>query len=718
MIGVFDFYIAFVIIILWNELDFTGGFEKSALFFGGNMELRDSISSIKNVGTQRQRLLNSMGIFTVENLLEHFPRDYDDRSNVRDISDIVENEENTFIGTVRDVVENVYVRKMCISKTVVEDDSGKITLVWYNQKFIKNVIKKDMTFMFTGKCQKKGGRKEIVSPEYESVEKHELLNTGRITPVYSVTTGMSQKVLRSLIKDTLDKMKNGFADFMPKSVRIENKLCERNFAVSNIHFPESDESFFQARRRLVFEELFVLQTALFRIKKGGESDKNGIVMAKKRYLADAKKLLGFEMTSAQKRTVDEICFDMASGKIMNRLVQGDVGSGKTACALCAAYVTIKNGYQCVLMAPTEVLAKQHYEYFKGIFEKNGINVSFLSGSLKKKEKDAAYEAIENGTAQMIVGTHAVIQKNVVFKNAGLVITDEQHRFGVNQRVMLSQKGTDPHVLVMTATPIPRTLALILYGDLDISVIDELPPGRQKIDTLVVNSSYHKRIYDFIRKEIADGGQVYIVCPMIEENEEIKVKDVEGYSAELENEFGSENVAVLHGKMKNDEKQAVMDEFSSGRKKILVATTVIEVGVNVPNASIMLIENAERFGLSQLHQLRGRVGRGSRKSWCILVSDSKSAVTKERLLTMKRTNDGFEISETDLKLRGPGEFFGTKQHGIPELKIANLYRDTEILKEAQKASKKLLEEDSELSKEENRLLKEKVCGFFDGEKVSI
>ena len=682
------------------------------------MELNEKVSAIKNIGSQREKLLNQMGIFTVGDLLEYFPRDYDDRSNIKEIADLTENEENTFIGTIKNAVENVYVGKMCISRTRAEDESGGVALVWYNQRFIKNVIKKDCTYIFTGKFEKKNGRRAVVSPEYESMDKEELLNSGRIIPVYRTTKGMSQKVLRGIIKDTLDNMKNGFVDFMPKKVRMENRLCERNFAIYNIHFPESDESFFEARRRLVFEELFVLQTALFRIKSRTENEGKGIVMAKKRYLSDAKKLLGFEMTEAQARAADEICSDLASGHVMNRLVQGDVGSGKTAVALCAAYVAVKNGYQCVLMAPTEVLARQHYEYFSSVFEKCGIRVRFLSGSLKKREKDIACAEIESGQAQMIIGTHAVIQKGVTFKNAGLVITDEQHRFGVNQRVMLSQKGTDPHVLVMTATPIPRTLALILYGDLDISIIDELPPGRQKVDTLVVNSSYHKRIYDFIRKEIADGGQAYIVCPMIEDSDEIEAKAVESYVLELKNEFGEGDVAMLHGKMKNDEKQWVMESFAKGEAKVLISTTVIEVGVNVPNASIMLIENAERFGLSQLHQLRGRVGRGERKSWCILLSDSKSKITRERLATMKRTNDGFEISETDLKLRGPGEFFGTKQHGIPELKIANLYRDMDILKEAQEAAGRLLKEDWHLERAENAGLKEKTDRFLGEDIISI
>ena len=455
------------------------------------MELKDTVGKIKNVGTQRAKLLNNLGIYTVEDIIEYFPRDYEDRRSLREISDLMENTENTFSATVEKAVENVYIGKMCISRTRVYDDSGSVNVIWYNQKYIKNAIKKDCQYMFTGKFQVKNGRREVISPEFEILDKEELLNSGRIIPVYPLTKGLSQKVLRSIIKYTIDNTKNALDDFLPKSIRMKYKLCERNFAVSNIHFPESDDAFFEARKRLVFEELFMLQTALFKIKSYCDKSSSGIKIYKKRYLSDAKKLLGFELTDAQKKVVDEIMSDMSSGKIMNRLVQGDVGSGKTAVALCSAYVAIKNGFQCVLMAPTEVLAKQHYDYFSALFGKAGISVGFLSGSIKKKEKDAIYENIENGNMQMIIGTHAVIQKDVYFKNVGLVITDEQHRFGVNQRKVLSEKGENPHVLVMTATPIPRTLALILYGDLDISIIDTLPPGRQKTETLVVNTSYRK-----------------------------------------------------------------------------------------------------------------------------------------------------------------------------------------------------------------------------------
>ena len=682
------------------------------------MELKDTVGKIKNVGTQRAKLLNNLGIYTVEDIIEYFPRDYEDRRSLREISDLMENTENTFSATVEKAVENVYIGKMYISRTRVYDDSGSVNVIWYNQKYIKNAVKKDCQDMFTGKVQIKNGRREVISPEFEILEKEELLNSGRIIPVYPLTKGLSQKVLRSIIKYTIDNTKNALDDFLPKSIRMKYKLCERNFAVSNIHFPESDDAFFEARKRLVFEELFMLQTALFKIKSYCDKSSSGIKIYKKRYLSDAKKLLGFELTDAQKKVVDEIMSDMSSGKIMNRLVQGDVGSGKTAVALCGAYVAIKNGFQSVLMAPTEVLAKQHYDYFSALFGKAGISVGFLSGSIKKKEKDAIYENIENGNMQMIIGTHAVIQKDVHFKNVGLVITDEQHRFGVNQRKVLSEKGENPHVLVMTATPIPRTLALILYGDLDISIIDTLPPGRQKTETLVVNTSYRKRIYTFIEKEILNGHQAYIVCPVIEENEENDMASVESYGEDIKKEFAKYNVGILHGKMKNDEKEAIMSDFAEGKTNILVSTTVIEVGVNVPNATIMLIENAERFGLSQLHQLRGRVGRSKEQSYCILVSDSKNQITKQRLMTMKRTNDGFEISETDLKLRGPGDFFGTKQHGIPPLKIANLYTDMEMLKLSQEAATELLSEKDALDREENKFLKERLENILLPKTISI
>ena len=429
--------------------------------------------------------------------------------------------------------------------------------------------------------------------------------------------------------------------------------------------------------------------------------------------------LPFSFTEAQKNVFAEIKDDMSSGRVMNRLVQGDVGSGKTAVAMAAAYMAVRNGYQAVMMAPTEVLAAQHFENFKAIFDPLGIKTTMITGGQKAAEKRRSLAEAASGEADIIVGTHALIQAGTEYKNIGLVITDEQHRFGVKQRQTLADKGGKPHILVMTATPIPRTLALILYGDLDISIIDSLPPGRQSIDTFAVNSSYRERIYNFAKKEIEKGRQVYIICAMVEENEKIEAESVLKYAEGLRNTpLGDRRIAVVHGKMRSEEKDGILKDFAAGKTDILVATTVIEVGINVPNATLMVIENAERFGLAQLHQLRGRVGRGSEKSYCILISDNKSEITRQRLKTMTKTSDGFKISETDLKLRGPGEFFGTRQHGLPALRIANLYSDMDILRQAQRAAGEVTENDPGLEREENRDLRTELDRLFLSDNIGI
>lgn len=684
------------------------------------MRLSDPVTKIKNVGAARARMLQNMGIFTVEDILEFFPRRYEDRSEVKTIDELEENAENTFKAVIAKIPENVHVRKMVITRAELADETGHIMAVWYNQGYLKNALKMGEKYIFTGTVSRKYSRIEITSPEFEKLDS-EILGAGRIVPVYALTKGMSQKVLRGMIKSTIENISEQLPEFLPKKIRMEYKLCDRNFAIMNIHFPESDDKFFIARHRLVFEELFLLQTALFKFKQNYNKPDVGLVFKKiNNIIPVCEKALGFSFTNAQKKVISEIEKDVCCGNTMNRLVQGDVGSGKTAVAMAAALLAINSGYQAVIMTPTEVLASQHYESFKQFFDCFNIEVCLLSGSLKKKEKDLAIEKIASGQAKMIIGTHALIQKNVKFFNLGLVITDEQHRFGVRQRTLLSEKGNNPHIMVMTATPIPRTLAIILYGDLDISIIDELPPGRQKIDTRAVNSTYNHRIYTFIRKHLDAGHQAYIVCPIIEESDSIDAKAVMTLVDEIaDTEFRDYSVGILHGKMKNDEKNKVMTEFAEGKIQVLVSTTVIEVGINVPNATIMLIENAERFGLSQLHQLRGRVGRGKDASYCILVTDSKGKVTRERMKIMQKTNDGFEIAETDLKLRGPGEFFGTMQHGLPQLKIANLYKDAQTLKESQSAARKLLKEDRELKKDENALLAERIVKMFSSvEKIGI
>ena len=459
-----------------------------------------------------------------------------------------------------------------------------------------------------------------------------------------------------------------------------------------------------------------MQTALFRLKEQATEGKSGPLLDAKKGRAEIEAALPFSLTDAQKTVLEEIEADFGSGRVMNRLVQGDVGSGKTAVAAVACYETIANGYQAALMAPTEVLAGQHYETFSQLFTPLGVRVGFLRGAMKKKEKQALLDDIATGRVQMVIGTHAVIQDGVLFDRLGFVVTDEQHRFGVKQRVRLAQKGESPHVLVMTATPIPRTLALILYGDLDISIIDALPAGRQAIDTLVVPPSYHERVYGFIEKELKAGRQAYLVCPAVEESEKRETEAVLTYGEKMAQRFSAFRVGILHGKMKADEKQEMMAAFAKNEIQVLVATTVIEVGINVPNATIMVVENAEYFGLSQLHQLRGRVGRGSEKSYCILISEAKNAVTKERLKVMKRTTDGFEIAETDLKLRGPGEFFGTRQHGLPVMKIANLYQDMDVLRLAQQAAKE--SKNHPLPQEEEEAFLAQLRHFFGGNEIGI
>ncbi len=679
------------------------------------MVIDDSIDKLNGIGGRRKALLNKLGIYNLRDLLNYFPRDYEDRSKITPVKELIEGEKATFKGYINKI-ENTRFGGKVITKASVSDESGKVAVIWYNQPYLKNSISETDEYIFTGTMNKKYGRREVVSPEFEKITDKESLSMGRIIPIYHLTEGVSQKLLRSSIKQALEAAQNRDKEFLSDEIRKKYCLSERNFAVENIHFPESYDSFFMARKRLVFEELFLLQTALLAIKNKTVTDKTGIKFRNKKCCDEFVESLPYSLTNAQKRVIEEIKTDLASTKIMNRLIQGDVGSGKTAVAMAAAFMAVKNGYQCALMAPTEVLSKQHYENFKKAFDKFGIKVVFLAGSLTAKGKREVYEEILSGKADIIIGTSAVIQSVVEFKKLGLVITDEQHRFGVNQRGVLFGKGDNPNVLVMTATPIPRTLALILYGDLDISTIDELPPGRQTIDTRAVDSRYHERIYNFIKKHVAEGRQAYIICPMVEESEEADRKAAVSYAEELKKGALKElKVECLHGKMKPKEKNEIMEKFSKGDIDVLVSTTVIEVGIDVPNANIIVIENAERFGLAQLHQLRGRVGRGKEQSYCILISDSKTDAAKKRLDTMVKSSDGFVIAEKDLEIRGPGEFFGTRQAGVPELKIANLYRDMDILVLAKKAAEECVKN---LDKEENLYVKKEIQRFFRQDIINI
>lgn len=676
------------------------------------MLLSDNIIIIKNIGEERSKKLQKLGIFTINDLIEYFPRDYDDRSNVCKIKDIELNKINTVKGKVISNPETAKIKHISITKIRIDDGTGFLEIVWFNQPYLKNTIKYKSDYIFTGKVIQKYGRIQMETPDYEIIDERELLSNGRIVPIYASTYKLPQKLFREVINQTLFAVKEQIKEFLPDEILKENNLCSRHFAIENIHFPKDNKSFFIARRRLVFEELFLLQTKLLQIKGILEHKKCNINI-KDKNIAPILNILPFNLTDAQNNVLKDIIDDLGKNKAMNRLIQGDVGSGKTVIAQILSYITVNNGYQVAIMAPTDVLASQHFESFKNIFEKLNIKCVFLSGNQKAKEKRENYDLIQSGDAKIIVGTHAIIQDKVIFNNLGTVITDEQHRFGVKQREILSKKGENPHTLVMTATPIPRTLALILYGDLDISTIDKLPPGRKKIDTIFVNSTYYPRIYNFLKKNSDEKRQSYIICPMIEENEKMELKAVLSYTEKLKTEiFLNYSVECIHGKMKNNEKQEIMDKFYKGEIDILISTTVIEVGINVPNATIMIIENAERFGISQLHQLRGRVGRGSDKSYCVLVSDSKSNKSKERLNTMVKYNDGFILSEKDLEIRGTGDFFGTRQHGIPDMKIANLYKDIEILKQVQKSSINLYKKDPLLTSSVNKLLKEKISQFFN------
>ena len=671
------------------------------------MQLHDPITQLHSIGKQRAAALNARGIFTVKDLIEYFPRDYMDRSEITPISEIRAGDMVTV--SVRVTQEALVMRygKTSVTKLRCADESGWLEAVWFNQPYLKAQFKPGAEYTLTGKAAWKMERIQLESPDYEALGGKALLSSCRIVPVYTKTGSLSQKMLRGLIMEALDATAAQLTETLPDELRKAYDLCGRVEAVRNLHFPDSDEAFFAARRRLVFEELLLTQMSLFRMK-GFVREAGGIALQS----LDESPLtavLPFAFTNAQQTVLGEIKADMQSGFVMNRLVQGDVGSGKTAVAMAACYMMNQQGYQTALMAPTETLAAQHYESFTEIFGQLGLTVALLCGSMKKREKDSVKQRLAAGEIHMLLGTHAVIQENVAFANLGLVVTDEQHRFGVRQRTMLAQKGASPHVLVMTATPIPRTLALILYGDMDISIIGELPPGRKPIQTSAVTTTYHERIYTFIRSQAAEGRQVYIICPAIDSKPEEEADDAQlpadlqrtkkpllsvlPYVETLRTEtFGDLRVEALHGKMKADEKTRVMAAFASGDADILVSTTVVEVGVNVPNATIMLIENAERFGLAQLHQLRGRVGRGAHQSYCILVSDAKNDVTKERLQAMTKSTDGFYISELDLKLRGPGEFFGTMQHGLPEMRLANLYRDADILKLAQTAVSEVMDKE--------------------------
>ncbi len=670
------------------------------------MELSSDIRYLKGVGEKRAAAYHKLGIFTVEDLLYHFPRAYEDRSKIKQIFETLDGETVCIKATVSSAITEKFIRKgMTLYTMTVSDGSGSVELVWFNMRFVKTAFRRGETYYFYGKMDHLRGRRRMSSPVYERAEGAQLM--GRIVPVYPLSAGLTQKLVQTAIAAAIAQVADGLLDPMPAALREAYRLPALGQALRAIHFPDSPAAYQAARRRFVFEELLVLQTGLAQIRARREA-LPGIPFAD---LAEDL-ALPFPMTGAQARALSDIKRDLARSVPMNRLVQGDVGCGKTAVAACALFLAARNGVQGAMMAPTEILAEQHFESLAQLLAPYGIRVVLLSGSLPARQKRDALEHIALGTAQVVVGTHALLSEGVSFRRLGLVVTDEQHRFGVAQRRVLAQKGENPHVLVMTATPIPRTLSLMVYGDLDVSVIDELPPGRQTVDTFCVTEEMRPRIERFIAKHVDAGRQVYVVCPLVEEGESGNVRSAEAHAAELRKVFPRYRIGLLHGRMRPAEKDAVMGAFAAGEMDILVATSVIEVGVNVPNAVLMVVENAERFGLSQLHQLRGRVGRGSEKSYCILFNQSALAESRARMEVLCRTNDGFQIAEKDLELRGPGEFFGARQHGLPPLRIANIFTDAAIIGEAKRCAEQILAEDPGLSSEAYRFLAQKIRGLFD------
>ena len=672
------------------------------------MDLNDSVQFIKGVGPNRAKLLNLLGVNTVQDLIDYYPRAYEDRTKVKKIEELEDGEEALIEAvTVSGVSVFRLRRNMTIVKVLVQDDTGRCLITWFNQDYIKTKIHAKEKYRFYGKITKKPGQIEMASPVFD--KEGEQKNTGKIVPIYPTTKGLSETVIRQAVENALNLLGEKIEDNLPEYICKKFNLMDEKNAVKQIHFPENMEELKRARTRLVFEELLTFQLALLSLKNQYENEVRGIKYSKDVHMSDVINTLPFNLTKAQLRVLEEIDSDMESEKPMNRLLQGDVGSGKTVVAMIAAYKAVKSGYQAAIMAPTTILATQHLENFNKTLGQFGIKCELLVSSVTKKQKGIILDKLKNGEIDIIIGTHALLQDNVEFKNLGLVVTDEQHRFGVKQRSIIAGKGNNPDVLVMTATPIPRTLAIIVYGDLDISIIDELPPNRKKIDTVAVRENMSDRINDFIKKNVDGGRQAYIVCPFVDENEEMEdVKSVEKLAENYKNEvFKDYKVEILHGKMKPKDKEKVMQDFKDNKISILISTTVIEVGVDVPNANIMVIENAERFGLAQLHQLRGRVGRGEFKSYCILKYNSNSSIVRQRMKTMTSTDDGFKIAEKDLELRGSGEFFGTKQHGLPEFKIANIFDDIKTLKLVQELALNIEMKDPKLEKEENKKLRKLV-----------
>ena len=671
------------------------------------MELNASIKYLKGVGEKRAALLSKLGITTLWDLLTFYPRTYEDWSSLVSIADAPMNEPVCIKAVVGTRCREQRIRGgMTLYKTEITDGDMLLDVTFFNNKFAAQKLEVGKEYLFFGKITGKGYYRSMSSPVFEEYD-----GTETLRPIYPQTAGMNSRAIQKLVK-TAFSVCGDIPDPLPEDIRNSYCLMSLKKALINIHSPESEDMLSEARRRLIFEELFLLELGLLRLKS--KNRRAAAYPMEKDYTDEFISSLPFEMTGAQKRAVAQAAEDMLGTVPMNRLLQGDVGSGKTAVAAALIYNCARNGCQSALMAPTEVLAVQHYKTLAKMFENTDIEIGLLTGSTPAAEKKKIKAALADGRISLVIGTHALIQKDVEFKNLALAVTDEQHRFGVNQRGTLSSKGNNPHTLVMSATPIPRTLALIIYGDLDLSILDEMPKGRQKIETFLVGSEIRERAYGYVKKHLCDGRQGYIVCALVAENEASELTAAtELYRNLADGFFKGFKVGLLHGKMKPAEKKAVMESFASGETQLLVSTTVIEVGIDVPNAVIMVIENAERFGLSQLHQLRGRIGRGTEKSSCIMISDAHNDLTEQRLKILASTTDGFKIADEDLKLRGPGDFFGSRQHGLPEMKIADMMTDGEAIREAHTAATELLNKNPALEGEAYLLLRKAVNRLFSG-----
>ncbi len=664
------------------------------------------ITEIKGVGDQLKKIFNKINIATIEDLFHHIPRNYGDRSFSHSIQDANSGEVQSFYGQIIKIDTFRPKKKILITKAIFEYITGQMSLVWFNQPFLKNQIKLHQDVRISGKVLKNYQMVKMENPEIEYIKEGEELP--KIVPFYSLTQGLSQNRLRAVMKKSLETFVNDKECILPPSIIQRYDLLHPREALWEIHFPTSFEKIAKSRHSLIFEELMVFQLSTLSLKKRLQQGEKGIPMVVDGRMDIFRKSLPFTLTEGQCKVIDDIFSDMKSENRMHRLLQGDVGSGKTVVAFMALLLAVNNGYQGILMAPTELLAQQHFEAYKSLLLPLGIRGALLTGSTKAKDKNQIKQDLKEGNIDLIIGTHALIEEDVAFLSLGLVITDEQHRFGVFQRYRLSTKGQNPHVLVMTATPIPRTMALTLYGDLDLSIIDTMPKNRKPIKTTMIGKKQVQEAMILVEREIQMGHRAYFVCPLIEESEKMDtVIDSEALYEKTKQRFPTMNVAILHGQMKAEEKDRIMMAFKRGEIQILVSTTVVEVGIDVPEATVMMIFNAERFGLAQLHQLRGRVGRGDRQSYCVLVEGSGKTESRERIEILTKTGDGLLIAETDLRRRGPGDFFGQRQHGMLEFRVADILTDSKVLEDTWKESKKIIQEDPELQKKEHQLLKKAI-----------